>query len=73
MGAIPKYRRRSDGYAFVEHASIPTKTHRMTLGRYGSEESKAAYRKFLDSISGSPQISTPGRWGTIPQMVEAVL
>lgn len=72
--AIPKYRRRSDGYAFVEHASIPTKTHRMTLGRYGSEESKAAYLKFLDGISGSPQIVRPGsKWVTIAQMSEAYL
>lgn len=72
--AIPKYRKRSDGYAFVEHYSIPTKSHRMALGRFGTDDSLKAYRKFLDDIAGLGKVTTtPGKWVTIDQMVEAYL
>lgn len=72
--AIPKYRRRSDGYAFVEHHSIPTKTHRLSLGKYGTPESLAAYKKFINELDGARVVVTvPGKWPAIDQMVEAYL
>lgn len=50
---VPKYRRRCDGLGFVEHASIPNKSHRKTLGKYGSEESIQRYREFLAQLQGA--------------------
>jgi integrase len=45
--SLPEYRRHSRGLAFVQHRSIPTKDHRMYLGKYGTPESKKRYQEFL--------------------------
>ena len=45
--SIPKYRRHVNGQAFVQHKSIPTKTHQLYLGKYGTEESRRKYQQFL--------------------------
>lgn len=45
--AVPQYRRHANGQAFVYHRSIPTKDHRLYLGRYDTDESKQSYRQFL--------------------------
>ncbi len=48
--AVPSYRRHSNGQAFVYHRLIASKSKRMYLGKYGSEESKVAYRRFLKKL-----------------------
>ena len=62
---VPKYRKHPNGQAFVEHRSIPTKSHRLYLGKFGSPESKAAYERVVRQIlAGSysppvPDVSGP--------------
>jgi integrase len=69
---VPSYRKRSDGYAFVQHRSIPTRSHRMVLGRWGSPESKQRYQAFLAQLEGQRTYRTlpPGVWPTVDEAIE---
>ncbi len=46
---IPKYRRHATGQAFVQ-----VKGERFYLGKYGTEESKEEYRRFIAELTTSP-------------------
>lgn len=46
----PKYRKCPNGQAFVEHCSIPNKSRRCYLGKYGSEESHKRYAEIVQQI-----------------------
>lgn len=71
---VPKYRKRSDGLAFVEHGSIPTKSRRMVIGRHGTEASIQRYREFLAQLQGARSvIVTPGRFGLVREIRDAYL
>ncbi len=47
---IPKYRRNPDGRAFVYHKSIPTKSHRLYLGSWGTAESRKDYERWVSQF-----------------------
>lgn len=71
---VPKYRRRSDGLAFVEHVSIGNKSHRMLLGRFGTDESIQRYREFLDQLqTARGRVIVAGRWKTVREIRDAYL
>jgi integrase len=71
---IPKYRRRSDGLAFVEHVSIPNASHRLCLGEHGTPESQQRYRDFLEQLAGARgRVVVAGRWKTIREIRDAYL
>ena len=53
MNHLPKYRRHSNGQAFVQHKSILTRDHRLYLGKYGSPESQRRYRQFLARLENT--------------------
>lgn len=52
MPKVPKYRKHVKGYAFIEHFTIRTRDHRMSLGKYGSPESIEKYQAFLGGLAG---------------------
>lgn len=57
---VPKYRRHPNGSAFVCHSSIPTKDHRLYMGKYGTPESLARYAEFVKRIqSGQGSLPCP--------------
>lgn len=49
----PKYRKHPNGQAFIEHRSIPNKSHRLYLGQYGSEESHQRYSEAVAQVLAS--------------------
>jgi integrase len=51
-GHVPQYRlHKSTGYAYVWHPSIPTKGHRLYLGKHGTPQSQQRYRQFLERLA----------------------
>jgi integrase len=71
---VPKYRKRSDGLAFVEHSSIQTKSHRMVIGRYGTESSLQRYRAFLAQLQGERStVIIAGRFALVREIRDAYL
>ncbi len=48
------------GYAFVEHASIPNGSHRLSLGKYGTPDASARYQRYLERLRiGSEEVTDP--------------
>lgn len=52
MPRIPQYRKHARGHAFLQHKSVPTKDHRLYLGKHGSPESIERYQAFLGKLAG---------------------
>lgn len=76
--SLPEYRRHPNGSAFVQHKSIPTKSHRMHLGPHGSEISKQRYAEFIAQLQAAEKKGVPpilARAGgiTIGELVEQYL
>lgn len=38
------------GYAYVQHASIPNRSHRLSLGKFGTPEANRRYQQFLERL-----------------------
>ncbi len=70
---LPKLRRTSSGYAFVYHKSIDTNDHRMTLGKYGSQESHRRYRQFLKRLEVYRAGQEPPAIHGTPSILELVV
>lgn len=70
---IPPYRRHPNGQAFVSHRSIATKSRRMYLGVYGTEESLQAYRAFLRRIAAQGDPEPPAHPDCAATIAELVL
>ena len=51
---LPSYRRHASGQAFVQHRSIPTKHHRLYLGKYGTPASEERYQRFIAELTARP-------------------
>ena len=51
---LPSYRRHATGQAFVQHKSIPTKDHRLYLGKFGTPESEERYQRFIAELTARP-------------------
>lgn len=75
MSLVPKYRRHSRGYGFVQHKSIRNSSHRLYLGVHNSRESLKRYAAFIDSLTtvGEPNPLTPSSLPTIKEVVAAFL
>ncbi len=54
---LPEYRRHCRGYAFVQHRSIPTKDHRLYLGKHGTKDSRKRYAAFLERLADGEDAS----------------
>lgn len=54
---IPTYRKGTNGQAFIEHFSIPNNSHRLYLGKYGSEESRKRYAEVVKQIISTGRIT----------------
>lgn len=55
---VPKYRKNGDGRAFVSHPSIPNKSRRLYLGKWGTKESRLEYEKWLTAFLTGSSIPT---------------
>lgn len=70
---IPTYRRHPNGQAFVYHKSIANKSHRLYLGKHGSEESLRRYRQLLRRLE-SIQLAGPAfEVDDVPTIRELIL
>jgi integrase len=73
---LPKYRRNTNGQAFVEHKSIPSKSHRLYLGVYESAESRKKYAEFLQRLEEGGPLAPEAFAGydkTISELIVAFL
>lgn len=70
---VPKYRKHPNGSAFVCHASIPNKSHRKYLGKFGSEQSKKRYRAFLARLDAGRSSAEPTDSPDIDELILAYL
>lgn len=62
------------GYAYVQHASIPNKSHKMRLGKFGTPESAKRYQEVLERIChGAEYVTVKSglhEWLTVEELVE---
>lgn len=73
---IPKLRRNGDGRAFVEHKSIPNRSKRMYLGKYGSTEAERQYDLFVNQLTSGVTADLHSAGGgpyTIGELVDLYL
>lgn len=61
MSRLPSYRKHPNGQAFIEHKSIPTNSHRVYLGKWGTPESKRKYQQFIAQLVATEQAGCEGR------------
>lgn len=75
MSRLPKYRCHSRGYGFVQHRSIPTKDHRLYLGKFNTPESKKRYAAFIQQLTSGETLCPiqPGFAPLIKEVVAAYL
>lgn len=65
-----------NGFGYVEHASIPNKSHRLSFGRFGSAECSEKYQHFLAHLllvqqqdrDLAARPDKPPRWWTIREL-----
>ena len=58
---VPKYCRNGDGRAFVAHPSIPTKSHRLYLGTWGTKASREQYEKWVTDFLTAAELEAETR------------
>lgn len=69
---LPKYRKHPNGQAFIYHRSIPNKSHRLCLGKYGSPESKEKYHQVCRRIELLKDAQLSVTVGAVPEIRELI-
>lgn len=69
---VPKYRRASNGQAFVQNRSIKNKAHRLYLGKFGTPGSLEKYQQFIKRLAAGDDL-TPARPLTSTPTVDALI